>query len=417
MKTEIREPISLLDCFYSPDKNKSKQYVSYCLFDYYYYLRGGYDVSYFKISIEDVFDKITKEFTKKEVRLVPLTINGSKYVINLHELYSFLWPGNAYKNAFNQVVKEKTDKNINDRYIYQKGGDIKKFSLSITLSNLFKNLFELFSKNKIVVENHPSINFIYSGNKLLNNKIYNLFKKNKINKIFLDVWNQNSEYFNNDITKYGESLKIIISSILYLNYKNYKTIIISNVTGPQQQAALCYANSSKADLKVIQHGRYMVHHLPGVIQSYFFKNKNILFWEEEFLKAINFLQAPRLNFRIDRLRISNENYKKGYVLIATSLPMPIDYDIYYTFWLTIKEVIKKCANLKFRFKPHKMDLLTPKIIEFFSLKIDFIDMIDLIPEYAIILNSTIFYELEKTSKVFDFKHTSSLDDVVSFLNK
>lgn len=223
-------------------------------------------------------------------------------------------------------------------------------------------------------------------------------------------------YFDNDLKTYRNNLYIFIESLLYLHFKKYKEIVISNFTGPQQQAAICYASSTNTNLKIIQHGRYMVHHLPGVIQSFFYKDKNIYFWEEEFVNSLNITGYKKLDMPVERIIFNNTQKKEPYILIATSLPMLVDLDIYFKFWSTIKELRQK-TTLVFKIKLHKMDLLTPLFLEFFSLNIEVIEEIEKIPYFALVLNSTIYYELKSVTEVFDFKTSTTEEELLILLKK
>lgn len=416
MKKELREPISPLDCFYSAQKELGKKYITFNLFDYEYYSKRGFDVVNHSIRLEEVFDSIKKDFDNKEKRIVSFEIDKKNYLINIYEIYSYLCPGNAYKYAYKKLIENYINSKIEIRYYYRKGGGDKKFSTLRAIKVIAECIYELFIGNKFLVEKHPTLNRSYTGNNLINNKIFNLIYRRKIRRTFKDFWTSNKYYFDNDYDTYGQYLFTFIETLLYLDFKEYKEIVISNFIGPQQQAAICYANSRNVNIKIIQHGRYMVHHLPGVIQSYFYKDKNIYLWEEEFINSLNITGYKKLNMPVERIIFKNTQNKEPYILIATSLPMLVDLDIYFKFWATLKELMQK-TTLVFKIKLHKMDILTPLFLNFFSLSIEVVEEIESIPYFAIVLNSTIYYELKNVTEVFDFKVTTGEEEILLFIKE
>lgn len=185
MKQEIREPISPLDCFYSPEKELSKKYMTFNLFDYYFYSKKGFDVINQDIKLESIFELIRNEYDNKERRIVSCRMGKNEYLINLHELYSYLWPGNAYKYAYQRVIEESFNLKLNIRYYYRKGGGKQRISIFKAASVIIENFIELIFNRNVLVEKHPSLKGKYVGNNLITNKIFNLIYKRKIKKFLI----------------------------------------------------------------------------------------------------------------------------------------------------------------------------------------------------------------------------------------
>ena len=227
------------------------------------------------------------------------------------------------------------------------------------------------------------------------------------------MWENNSEYLGNNKIHQNQ-LQKLIQSLLYLDHKAYKKFHISNFTGVSQQAALIYARAHGTDIEIVQHGRWMVHHLPSPLYKNFYEDKNLIIWEEEFLKNVNG-DLTRLSKRpkptIELKNLAKENY----ILIGTSAPMLIDLDIYYKFWQTLGTVINHSKHT-FKIKLHRSDVLTNNFLNFFQLnKIEIIPRVQTIPKKIIVLNTTFSYEFSGYAEVFDFKQNATLEALKEFL--
>ena len=97
--------------------------------------------------------------------------------------------------------------------------------------------------------------------------------------------------------------------------------------------------------------------------------------------------------------------------------MIIDLDIYYNCWLLIKELRKNCT-IPIKLKLHSLDTVTIKILDYFSIKeIEIISKIDTIPQFAIVLNSTINFELKEFTNVLNFTSDTNLKSILVALQE
>lgn len=415
-KSMIKSLLSPLDCFYDPDKPLQEAYIAFNLFDFNFFQNKGYDVVYEEIKLESVLEQLKQEISAGEKRVVPLTIKKEKYFINLHDLYAFRISGIGYKKIYSRIINKRTSGLIRIREFLDIKREKKSFAgIKKKIKILAKCASEILINRDSLVEDHISLSNKTVHHRVFYNHIFNFIERKKIKAAFLHIWGNNKDYFDNDYAEYGTRLYKLIAALHYLHFKKYREITISNFSGFIQQAAIIYARTSRCKINIIQHGRYMVHHLPGVLQMNFCKENIVSLWEEEFINVARLNTGTQLIEPVSRLKGLAHKSREKYVLIATSVPMVIDLDIYYQFWKLIGEIIRQ-SNIPFKVKLHGMDTLTPKFLDFFSIdKISVIKELDAIPEFAIILNSTIYYELNHFSKVFDFKLTTKKESLLSFL--
>lgn len=413
-------PISPLDCFFDPEKDINKKYLVFNKFDFSYYKERGYDVSYEQISLEYIFKMWEKSIEEKEHRVASVELKSHKYKIDLRELYFFNSIQQGYKNIFENAVENKIGHNFDFKPLFFKKKTTH-FSISFKtiLNKTIKILIEIkefLIYNSLLIEDHNSLFRKRNSHKRFKNRIFNIVFSNKIKKLTNEIWLANSEYFNTNSQFYKSQLQTLVSSLLYLQFKKFEEIHLANFTAPYQQAAIIYAEANSIDYMVVQHGRWMVHHLPSPLHKEFCTPETFIIWEREFLAQIN-AELTHLKERPkSRLTINHPGVVDDYVLIATSTPMIIDLDIYHKFWSVIS-VIKSETSIEFKIKFHLKDQITPKIMEFFNIKdIDYINNIETLPKKAIVVNSTIYYELKDYTNVIDYKLSTTKEQILEFLN-
>lgn len=413
-------PISPLDCFFVPTKDKNRSYTVFNKFDFDYFSNQGYKVNYEEILLEEIFSKWQKTIKEKESRTAFVELSNIKYAIDLKAFYFYNSNLDSYKIIYEAVVNEKFTITVGFNPLplkkHTKTNVNPILSIIKKISKFFIQTRELLLYRPILVEDHNSLLQKKRSYKTFNNSIFNFVFKKRIRKHSNIIWNLHEEYFHENPLFYKNQLKKLVATILYLHYKKFKEIHLSNFTAPSQQGAIIYAEKTAIKYNVIQHGRWMVHHLPSPLHVFYCRPSVFNIWEKEFLQSIGENQDLLKTRPKSRLEINAPDTIEDYILIATSTPMFIDLDIYYKFWTLISEIQKE-AKKNMKIKLHIRDSLTPWFIDFFSLKnIDLIDSLLTVPKYAIVVNSTIFYELKDYTNVFDFKINTSKEELTTFLN-
>ncbi|RPH30786.1 MAG: hypothetical protein EHM93_15100 [Bacteroidales bacterium] len=420
MKAFTFEPISPLDCFFEPIKDKNNSYFVFNKFDFDFFSKQGYNVNYEEISLEEVFRKWEKTIKEKESRIAYIELSNIKYPIDLKAFYFYNSNLDSYKNICEEVVNDKLKIAVEFKPLFlkkhKKANENPIISLIKKTPKFYIQARELLLYRPILVEDHNSLLQIKGSYKIFNNSIFNFFFKKKIKKLSNIIWNLHEDYFLENALFFKNKLQTLVSTLLYLHYKRFKEIHLSNFTAPSQQAAIIYAEKTAISFTVIQHGRWMVHHLPSPLHIIYCKPSVFRIWETEFLQSIGEdLKLLKVRPK-SRLEIKAPDNIEDFILIATSTPMFIDLDIYYRFWTLISEIQKE-SNKKIKIKLHFRDNLTLRFIKFFGLNdIDLITQIETVPKYALVVNSTIYYELKEYTNVFDYKINTYKEEITTFLN-
>ncbi|SDB81197.1 hypothetical protein [Williamwhitmania taraxaci] len=420
MKTETREPISPLDCFFDPIKDNKGSYLVFNMFDFDFFSKQGYNVNLEEIYLEGIFQKWKETIIEKETRIAYIELSSLKYTIDLKAFCLYHSNLDSYKNICEKVVSEKLNRSIIFKPLPFKNNNVLHENSFVSfvhkIHKISSQIKELLLYRSILIEDHNSILQPRGSFNIFSNRIFNIIFKNKVQTLSNRLWDLHGEYFLETPDFFKKQLQKLVATLLYLHYKKFKEIHLSNFTAPSQQAAIIYAEGTGTNYSVVQHGRWMVHHLPSPLHIEYCKPSVFNIWEKEFLQSIGENLALVKTRPKSRLEINAPDTIEDYILIATSTPMFIDLDIYYKFWTLISEIqkeFKKIIKIKF----HIRDNLTPLFIDFFEIKtICFIDRIETVPKYALVVNSTIYYELKEYTKVFDYKTNTSKEEITAFLN-